>query len=74
MGYGTPDEAMIRGPLFDLVTEAVQDPAFRAAEWIVPAEADRLLANFREGRHNDFRAIWRLFALSRWARRFSLTA
>jgi asparagine synthase (glutamine-hydrolysing) len=74
MGYGTPDEAMIRGPLFELMTEAVNDPAFRSAEWIVPAEADRLLAGFREGHHNDFRAIWRLFALSRWARRFSLTA
>jgi asparagine synthase (glutamine-hydrolysing) len=72
MGYGTPDEAMIRGPLLGLMTDAVNDPAFRAADWIVPAEADRLLADFREGRHNDYRAIWRLFALSRWARRFSV--
>ncbi len=74
MGYGTPDEAMIRGPLSDVIADAVNDSAFRAAGWIVPEEADRLLRDFREGRHGDFRAVWRLFALSRWARRFSLTA
>jgi asparagine synthase (glutamine-hydrolysing) len=74
MGYGTPDEAMIRGPLSDIMADAVNDPAFRASGWIVPEATDRFLLDFREGRHNDFRAIWRLFALSRWARRFSLTA
>jgi hypothetical protein len=65
---------MIRGPLSGVIAAAVNDPAFRAAGWIVPEQADRLLRDFHEGRHNDFRAIWRLFALSRWARRFSLTA
>jgi len=74
MGYGTPDEAMIRGPLSGLMTDAVRDSAFRSAGWIVPEEADRLLADFQQGRHGDFRAIWRLFALSRWARRFSVEA
>jgi asparagine synthase (glutamine-hydrolysing) len=74
MGYGTPDEAMIRGPLSDVIMAAVKDPAFRAAGWIVPDEIDRLLHDFREGKHNDFRAIWRVFVLSRWARRFSVTA
>jgi asparagine synthase (glutamine-hydrolysing) len=74
MGYGTPDEAMIRGPLSEVVADALNDPAFRAAGWIVPEQTDRFWLDFREGRHNDFRAIWRLFALSRWARRFSLTA
>jgi asparagine synthase (glutamine-hydrolysing) len=74
MGFGTPDEAMIRGPLSGVIAEAVNDPGFRAAGWIVPEETDRFLLDFREGRHHDFRAVWRLFALSRWARRFSLTA
>ncbi len=74
MGYGTPDEAMIRGPLRDTIADAINDPAFRASGWIVPDQTDRLLRDFRDGSHNDFRAIWRLFVLSRWARRFSLTA
>lgn len=74
MGYGTPDEAMIRGPLSDIIADAIADPAFRASGWIVPEEVDRLLRDFRQGRHDDFRAVWRLFALSRWARRFSVAA
>ena len=74
MGYGTPDETMIRGPLFNAITDAIKDPAFRASGWIVPEQADLLIRDFRDGRHNDFRAIWRLFVLSRWARRFSVTA
>jgi asparagine synthase (glutamine-hydrolysing) len=74
MGYGTPDEVMIRGPLSPVIAEAISDPAFRDAGWIVPDETEKFLRDFQEGRHNDFRAIWRLFVLSRWARRFSLTA
>jgi asparagine synthase (glutamine-hydrolysing) len=74
MGFGTPDEAMIRGPLSQVIADAVNDQTFRDARWIVPDETDKFLHDFREGRHDDFRAIWRLFVLSRWARRFSLTA
>ena len=73
MGFGTPDEEVIRGPLRGAVADAVNDPAFRAAGWIVPSEASRFLDDFQQGLHNDYRAVWRLFALSRWARRFSLT-
>jgi asparagine synthase (glutamine-hydrolysing) len=72
MGYGTPDMEMIRGPLRDTVAEAVNDPAFHAAGWIVPSEASRFLLDFQQGILHDYRAIWRLFALSRWARRFSI--
>ena len=72
MGFGTPDETMIRGALSQVIADAVNDPAFRDAGWIVPDATDKFLQDFREGRHNDFRAIWRLFMLSRWARRFSV--
>ncbi len=73
MGFGTPDEEMIRGPLRVVIAEAMADPAFRAAGWIVPEETDRFLLDFQQGRHQDFRAVWRLFVLSRWARRFGVT-
>jgi asparagine synthase (glutamine-hydrolysing) len=72
MGFGAPDEEMIRGPLRQLVEDAVNDPRFRTAGWIVPGEADRLLRDFQNGHHRDYRAIWRLFMLSRWASRFGL--
>jgi asparagine synthase (glutamine-hydrolysing) len=72
MGFGTPDEEMIRGPLREIIADAVKDPQLRAAGWIVPEQADRFLIDFQQGRHQDFRAVWRLFALSRWARRFGV--
>jgi asparagine synthase (glutamine-hydrolysing) len=72
MGYGTPDEEMIRGSLRGIIIDATNDPAFRAAGWIVPEEADRFLLDFRHGRQQDFRAVWRMFALSRWAQRFGV--
>jgi asparagine synthase (glutamine-hydrolysing) len=73
MGFGTPDEEIIRGPLNHLVKEALHDPQFRAAGWIVPREADRLMSDFEERRHRDYRAIWRVFVLSRWAARFGVS-
>jgi asparagine synthase (glutamine-hydrolysing) len=73
MGFGTPDEEMIRGPMHDVIVEAVNDSAFRAAEWIDASEATRFLLDFHKGAHNDYRSVWRLFVLSRWARRFSVT-
>jgi len=73
MGYGTPDEEMIRGPLREIMRGAGNEPAFRASGWVVPAEAARFLSDFQRGLHNDYRAVWRLFALSRWASRFAVT-
>jgi asparagine synthase (glutamine-hydrolysing) len=73
LGFATPDEEMIRGPLRDPIAEAVNDPTFRAAGWINAPEASRFLLDFQHGRHTDYRAVWRLFALSRWAHRFSVS-
>ena len=72
MGFGTPDEEMIRGTLRDTIAEAVNDPAFHAAGWINAPQASRFLLDFHKGVHHDYRAVWRLFVLSRWARRFSM--
>jgi asparagine synthase (glutamine-hydrolysing) len=73
LGFGTPDEEMIRGPLRDTIAEAINDPAFRAAGWVNAPEASRFLLNFQQGHHADHRAVWRLFVLSRWARQFSVS-
>jgi len=72
MGFGTPDEEMIGGPMRDAIVEAVNDPAFQATEWVDAPQAARFLLDFYNGAHHDYRAVWRLFALSRWARRFSV--
>ncbi len=73
MGYGTPDESIIRGPLQGHIAEALNDPAFRESGWVNAAEATRLQIDIQRGRTHDYRALWRLFALSRWARRFSVS-
>ena len=72
MGFGTPDEIMIRGPLQDAMTDAIEDPDFRRAGWTNAPAASRFLLDFQHAVHDDYRAVWRLFALSRWARRFSV--
>jgi hypothetical protein len=64
---------MIRGPLHATIAEAVNDPTFRSAGWVNAPEASRFLLEFHQGAHQDFRAVWRLFALSRWARKFSVS-
>jgi asparagine synthase (glutamine-hydrolysing) len=72
MGYGTPDGEMIRGALRETVDAAINDPAFHAAGWIAPSAATRFALDFHKGLHHDYRALWRLFALSRWAAQFSV--
>jgi asparagine synthase (glutamine-hydrolysing) len=72
MGYGTPDEPMIRGPMRDVIAEAVNDAAFGSTGWVDAQGARRFLLDFQRGVHQDYRAVWRLFALCRWARRFSI--
>ncbi|HEY4944017.1 MAG TPA: asparagine synthase (glutamine-hydrolyzing) [Rhizomicrobium sp.] len=73
MGFGTPDEEMLRGPLLPLVVEAVNDGTFQNAGWVDGAGAARFVADFQQGAHQDFRAVWRLFVLGRWARRFTVS-
>ena len=70
MGYGTPDEQMIRGALWPDIRASVLDPAFSGHGWVERAAVERCLGDFRAGRHNDYRAIWRLWMMSRWANRF----
>jgi len=72
MGFGTPDEEMLRGPLLPLVVEAVNEPAFQKAGWVDGRGASRFVTDFQHGVHRDFRAVWRLFVLSRWASRFGV--
>jgi len=73
MGFGTPDADMIGGPMRDAIVEAVNDSAFQGAEWVDAPKAARFLHDFHNGAHHDYRAVWRLFVLSRWARRFSVS-
>jgi asparagine synthase (glutamine-hydrolysing) len=70
MGYGTPDAQMIRHDLWPDIRASVLDPGFAAHGWVERTAVERFLGDFHAGRHNDYRAIWRLWMLSRWASRF----
>lgn len=70
MGYGTPDERMIRHDLWLDVRESVLDPSFMDRRWVDRLATERYLGDFQAGRHNDYRAIWRLWMASRWASLF----
>jgi asparagine synthase (glutamine-hydrolysing) len=69
MGFGTPDRDMIRGALWPEMEErirAADGPMFSAA-------LPRFIDDFRSGAHDDFRAVWRIYALTRWAAEFGVT-
>ena len=74
LGFGTPDEDMIRGPLAATIAETVNDPIFRNGGWFLTSKASLYVSDFQRGQHNDYRAVWRIFALSRWARQFSVSS
>jgi asparagine synthase (glutamine-hydrolysing) len=72
MGFGTPDFTMLRGPMWPAVRDVVTDPAFLASSCLVRPATVRFLDDFASGRHQDFRAIWRLYALAIWTEVFGV--
>ena len=72
MGFGTPDFAMLRGPMWPTVHDVVGDPVFLASACLVRSRTMRFLDDFGAGRHQDFRAIWRLYALAVWTEVFGV--
>jgi asparagine synthase (glutamine-hydrolysing) len=71
MGFGTPDGEMIRGAMWPDIERRVRDSAVLGGEMFTP-ELPGFIDRFRAGEHDDFRAIWRVYALSRWAEEFSV--
>jgi asparagine synthase (glutamine-hydrolysing) len=73
MGFGIPDEEMIRGPLAAHVETSLLDSGLLHSGAVEPEEVRRFHADFTAGRHQDHRAIWRLFSLARWSRLFEVS-
>jgi hypothetical protein len=72
MGFGTPDFAMLRGPMWPSVRDVVGDPSFLSSVCLERPAAERFLDGFPAGKHRDFRAIWRLYALAIWTEVFGV--
>lgn len=71
MGFGTPDGEMIRGALWDEIESAVLEGPLLSSEVVDAAAVRRLVEDFGPA-SDDYRTIWRLYALSRWATRFNV--
>jgi asparagine synthase (glutamine-hydrolysing) len=72
IGFGTPDAAMLQGPMWPTVRAVVGDPSFLASSCLVGSNTVRFLDDFEAGKHRDFRAIWRLYALAIWTEVFGV--
>jgi asparagine synthase (glutamine-hydrolysing) len=66
MGFATPDAQVFRGPSWPTLRAVLADPAFLGSPCFERAGAASLVADFERGRHDDVRAIWRLYALATW--------
>ncbi len=73
MGFATPDNILISGRFADLVREAIRDPSFVSLPLFEQQALAQFVDDYDRGRHDDVRAIWRLFAVAAWRDEFSVT-
>jgi asparagine synthase (glutamine-hydrolysing) len=64
MGFVTPEPVWLR----ESFSDELNDVADRAGTvpFLRAPQVKRFLSDFAAGRHNDFRAVWRLYALRHW--------
>ncbi len=70
-GFALNELAWLRRDLWPAVHEATSSGLLRSALFR-PGRAQRHLDDFAAARHDDFRAVWRLYALAVWADAFSV--
>jgi asparagine synthase (glutamine-hydrolysing) len=70
MGFGTPDEQFIRGAMWPDVDARIR--SIGNASMFAPGAIARFVDDFAAQKHNDVRAIWRIYALARWAEEFGV--
>ena len=72
MGFATPDHEMLRGGLWPAVREALGD-GFLSSPCFDARVVERFVSDFENRRHEDARAVWRLYALARWRDAFDVS-
>lgn len=70
MGFGTPVEAFIRGGMWRDVESRVRSIA--NAPMFARGAVAQFIDDFAARKNNDVFAIWRLYALARWAEEFDV--
>jgi asparagine synthase (glutamine-hydrolysing) len=70
-GFTFDEQAWLRRELWPVVRETTGSGILRSAPFRTSV-AERYLDDFGAARHDDFRAVWRLYALAVWADAFSV--
>ena len=73
LGFGVPDERMLREGLRADVEATLHDASFDAISVVDAPTARAHVQAFGELRHNDHRSVWRLYVLARWSRLFDVS-
>jgi asparagine synthase (glutamine-hydrolysing) len=69
MGFGTPDQALFKSGLLATARERLSGGFLDSACFDRPV-VRRFVDDFAAERHQDFRGLWRLFALASWQDEF----
>ncbi len=69
MGFGTPDEALFQSGLWATARERLSG-GFLDSACFDRTVVRRFVDDFAAGRNQDFRGLWRLFALASWQDEF----
>jgi asparagine synthase (glutamine-hydrolysing) len=72
MGFGTPDGEMVRGALWPDIEKRIRDAGVIGGAMFT-SRLPQFIDAFRAGTHDDFRAIWRVYALARWSEEFGVS-
>jgi asparagine synthase (glutamine-hydrolysing) len=72
MGFMTPEPLWLRNELAGDVKRALADERLRQVPHFDLDRARRIAAAYRAGKHRDFRAVWRVYALPAWLEVYGL--
>lgn len=72
MGFVTPEPLWLRGELREDMRATGTDARLAALRQINAGAVSDFISGFLSGQHDDSRAVWRLWALARWAEVFDM--
>ena len=72
MGFVTPESLWLRTDLRDEVLALGRNRALAAMPFLRMKEVATFAEGYVAGRHQDFRAVWRLYAFAHWLEAYGL--
>jgi len=66
-GFEIPTDRWLRGPLNEMLQDAILSPRSRLADWIDRRQAEQICREHLAGRSRHGNLLWSLLVLARWA-------